>query len=228
LCYTRYMKYIMQKFLILFIIFILMLETCISYAGETKDIDKNSTDEISKFEYVIESLIMNKEYSKACFMAYELTRRYPQVPKGYFLLAKARYKSGQEEGAIYAYADCIRVDPKYYQAYFNRGVIYDKQKKYIQAIRDYTYVIHHDDIAVPYAYLNRGVDKYYMGKYKEALRDYNKILKTFPKFDLMHKVYYHRGMAQYALGNYEDSVQDYEKAKELNPNYNYVYYDLLK
>ena len=57
--------------------------------------------------------------------------------------------------AIINFTKAIELDPKYANAYFNRGIAYSSLKKYPEALADYTKAIELDPKYVK-AYYNRG------------------------------------------------------------------------
>lgn len=75
--------------------------------------------------------------------------------------------------AIINFTKAIELDPKYANAYFNRGIAYSNLKKYPEAIADYTKAIELDPKYAD-AYYNRGGAYKALGKTKEANADFAK------------------------------------------------------
>ena len=84
------------------------------YAETSQPITDEQNKQIQAASAYIEKLMEARQYSMACALAYELTRRFPNEPIGYYLLGTARMDSGYYEAAIKAYDDCVNVDSKYY------------------------------------------------------------------------------------------------------------------
>ena len=100
------------------------------------------------------------------------------------------------------------------EAYYNRGVAWQKKGDYDRAITDYTKAIElNPNLAM--AYVNRG--SAYLGKslYDQVISDCNKAIEINPKFA---GAYVNRGHAYLGKGLYDQAISDCNKAIELNPN----------
>jgi tetratricopeptide (TPR) repeat protein len=95
--------------------------------------------------------------------------------------------------------------------YNNRGIAYDKEGQYDQAILDYNKAL---EINPRYAeaYNNRGVIYRKKGQFDRALLDYNRALKINPRFA---ESYYGRGFCYYSQKQYDKSWEDVNKAQGL-------------
>ena len=100
-------------------------------------------------------------------------------------------KNNDLSTAIINFTKAIEIDPKYTDAYFHRGIAYNRLKKYPEALADFTKEIELDP---KYAdvYYNRGVAYNALKKYEEALADYSKAIELDPKYA---RAYYNRGVA---------------------------------
>ena len=117
------------------------------------------------------------------------------------------------------YTEAIRINPDDAEAYFNRGVVYDKMGEIDfedfddKAIADYTEAIRiNPDYAK--AYLNRGVDyAKNFGGYK-AIADFTEAIRIKPDFA---EAYHNRGIAYRKTGvrGWDKAEADFAKAKEL-------------
>ena len=106
------------------------------------------------------------------------------------------------------------------QFYNSRGMAYDKEGRYDQAILDYNKAL---KINPRYAeaYNNRGVAYRRKGQYDRAISDYNKALEINPKDA---EAYNNRAVAYLGKGQYDRAISDYNKALEINPSFTEVYY----
>lgn len=183
-------------------------------------------EDLNKLLEQIEMAIDNEQYRDGALfvLLHEITVRYPDCVDAYFLLGEARAHTGYLDAAYEAYSKCIEVDPTYYSAYINRGLLLYTQQKYKEAIKDYDYVIKHEPS--PQAYMNRGVAKYFSGDYKGAIIDYDKVFEIEPDAKNWDFLYFNRGLAKYDNGNQEDAKKDYDMALKINPEGNYVYYNV--
>ena len=79
------------------------------------------------------------------------------------------------------YNKAIEINPKIAEAYNNRGLIYNKQGNFTQAMSDYNKAI---EINPNYAeaYNNRGIIYNKQGNFAQAMSDYNKAIEINPNF----------------------------------------------
>ena len=104
--------------------------------------------------------------------------------------------------------------------YNNRGMAYDKEGQYDQAILDYNKAL---NINPRYAeaYNNRGVIYRKKGQLDRAISDYNKALKINPRDA---EAYNNRGVVYLWKGEFDRAISDYNKALEINPRFAESYY----
>ncbi len=196
------------------------------YAETSQPITDEQNKQIQAASAYIEKLMEARQYSMACALAYELTRRFPNEPIGYYLLGTARMDSGYYEAAIKAYDDCVKVDSKYYNGYIYRGLAKYQLARYKEAVKDYNIAIKMD---IPQsdkiiAYANTGIAKYCDCDFKGAIAEYNKAIELNPQSKTIDSIYYNRGKCYYELGDELNATDDYKKATELNPNAKYQTY----
>ena len=125
------------------------------------------------------------------------------------------------KNAIKYFTRAIELDSTYKSAYFNRGLCYFNQQKYLEAITDYTKTIN----LVPNdskTYFNRGLCYDQLKKFCEAVGDFNQSIKINPNFVF---AYYNRGDAFAKMGNYPEAIADYTKAIDLDPTLMEAYYN---
>jgi tetratricopeptide (TPR) repeat protein len=95
--------------------------------------------------------------------------------RGYDLLSR-----NQLDKAIVAFTQALAKNPKFGEAYINRGLAYGKKGQYDQAIADFNKFIELDSRDSE-AYYNRGVAYAKKGWYGQALADFNQALKLNPR-----------------------------------------------
>jgi tetratricopeptide (TPR) repeat protein len=122
-------------------------------------------------------------------------------------------------GAIGKFDRAIAIDPRYFQAYIERGNVKDAIHDYPGAIADYTSAISIDPQAAP-AYYNRGTVLSQSGKHEAAIVDYKKAIAVNPQY----------AQAHLNLANELDDLNDvagalanYDRAIMLKPNYALAY-----
>ena len=115
--------------------------------------------------------------------------------------------------------DVINKEPSVALAYNNRAALWVDEKKYGEALSDYSKAI---EIRPQYAdaYQNRGVILAGLNNYEEALSDYNKAITLKPGFV---KAYNNRGMLQMNFQKYQEALGDYNKAIELDAGFSIAY-----
>jgi tetratricopeptide (TPR) repeat protein len=116
----------------------------------------------------------------------------------YWKSGNAKYNSKNYAGAIRDYDKAIEKDPKYLNAYINRGLSKVELRNYTEAIQDYDKAIGIDSSHVV-SYTIRGIAKDSLLNYKGAIEDYNKAIRIKPN-DAWS--YFNRGNARYKLMDY--------------------------
>ncbi|PHM08916.1 tetratricopeptide repeat protein [Nostoc sp. 'Peltigera malacea cyanobiont' DB3992] len=123
-------------------------------------------------------------------------------------------KKGDLQGAIAAYTEAIRLNPKYALAYSNRGVARVLLQDHKGAIEDCNQALRINPNDAD-TYSNRGVTRAQLRDYKGAIKDYNQVLQMAPNDG---PAYYNRGNARGELGDHKGAIEDYNQALRLNPN----------
>jgi len=121
--------------------------------------------------------------------------------------------------AISRYNEAIKLNPNFFEAYYNRGVVYGISQNYIQAISDYTQAIKINP-SFEVAYNNRGAAYKDLKNYSQAISDYTQAIKLNPNYA---NAYYNRGIAYDDLQKYEQAIADYTQAIKLNPKNSNLY-----
>jgi tetratricopeptide (TPR) repeat protein len=109
------------------------------------------------------------------------------------------------------------------QTYYNRGKQYEHQKKYRNALEQYTSAIEHDPNFAE-AYLGQAVAYYNLEKYQKAIPACDHAVKIKPKYA---EAYYYRGLARCAFGEFGDlreALSDYNQAIRFNPTFADAFY----
>jgi tetratricopeptide (TPR) repeat protein len=123
------------------------------------------------------------------------------------------WRKGQYDQAIASHTKAIELDPRYVEAYYNRGIAYRSKGQYDQAIADYTKIIELNP-RIAEAYYNRGV-AYADGKgqFDQAIADCTKAIELNPRYT---DAYRKRGLIYVVkLGNKKKGCSDLKQACEL-------------
>jgi tetratricopeptide (TPR) repeat protein len=125
------------------------------------------------------------------------------------------------KGAIaYEYFDkTLRINPKFANAYFNRGVIKDDNGDLTGALNDYSQTI---SLKPQFAgaYCNRGIIKSKLGDKYGALADFDLAISTDPNDDT---AYYSRGLVKEDVDNKYGALSDFDQAIIINPQFAEAY-----
>jgi tetratricopeptide (TPR) repeat protein len=139
------------------------------------------------------------------------------IETGDFYAAKKEYAT-----AVAEYTKAIQINKNFAEAYFKRGLAYDRLAQPDSAIADFTKVIElaaKDEQAarnVAGAYANRCM--VYSGKrdYVRAVADCNEALKLKPDFGI---AYLYRGDSNLNRGKNFQAALDYSKAIDIEPSF---------
>lgn len=93
---------------------------------------------IPSFKYLINFSEKKEEFNKDKFKVYEryysrVIRYFPDIASGYGMLGYSSYYLGKERKAIFLYKKAIKINTDFLLFHYNLGVIYFKNKKYLEA-----------------------------------------------------------------------------------------------
>jgi tetratricopeptide (TPR) repeat protein len=127
---------------------------------------------------------------------------------------------GDNQGAILAYDQAIKLKPDYANAYSNRGIARRSLGDNQAAITDYDQAIKLDASKIWIDYYNRGIARSDLGDKQGAITDYDQAIKLKPDFA---EAYYNRGITRNDLGDNQGAIADYDRAIKLKPDYAKAY-----
>ncbi len=139
------------------------------------------------------------------------TKLDPQAAIDYNDRGVAKFRSGDNYGAIADYDRAIAIDPKYSESYVNRGIAKFKLGNIQGAIKDYDRAIAIDPKDGE-AYYNRGIARFESGEERSAIKDFDRALVISPQDA---EVYGNRGFAKSTIGDKKGAVADLTKAAKL-------------
>ena len=125
--------------------------------------------------------------------------------------AKKKYHAGDINGALAGYSEIIKANPKNEDAFYERGRIYNQQKRYLDAINDFTKVTELNP-KNHRAYYLRGYTKFLTGNYRGAADDLNKSIEIYPNSAL---AFWYRAEVRMRLGDKAGACGDWDKAYRL-------------
>ena len=131
-------------------------------------------------------------------------------------------RRGNYRAAIEEYSDAIRLNPKFMNAYTNRGLAYYNLGDRERAFEDYSAAIRIDpnakDAAVPY--LNRSIIWRARGNTDRAFEDIENSLKLDPRYSLAHNM---RGNLFLDRREYDRAIASYNEAISIDPKFVLAY-----
>ena len=132
------------------------------------------------------------------------------TPEDYFAKGMEKVSMAQLDSGIYFYGQAIALKPAYHEAYFRRGLAWDKKGDIQQAIADYTSAIGIFEKAVYYN--NRGIDYSILQDFDKAMADYDKAIATDPSYA---QSFLNKGYVFIQQGKNNLACDNFRKAKEL-------------
>ncbi len=127
------------------------------------------------------------------------------------------------ENAVKHYSQAIVRNPKFAEAYVNRGIAYHNLKEYIPAIKSYKeaeMLALKPNLAAAVQY-NLGNAYREKCKYDKAIEAYEKAVSLSP--DFAHAYYNNIGLTYRKKGIYDKAIEAYDEAINLKNNYDTAY-----
>ena len=121
-------------------------------------------------------------------------------------------KKGKRYQAIDALTRAIEIEPKYADAYFNRGWAYYQLARYKEAIADYTRTISLKQYTAD-AYASRGDAYRALNNMQNAITDYTASLKRSKNASVLTK----RAKGYLDTGKFNDAISDYSYVVQHRP-----------
>ncbi len=116
----------------------------------------------------------------------------------------------------------LQMDPNFWEAQFNLGVIYYNFRLYDKAMRQFNIVLENNrDYYKPY--FGRGIIYYLENEYNRSLQELKRSIELNPEHD---RGYYYLGIVYSQMDSVKKSIQVLEKSIEINPNYAPAHYQL--
>jgi tetratricopeptide (TPR) repeat protein len=174
-------------------------------------------------------IVVERFNTVATDLGVQTKRQVTIIPKStalnasdYFLKGEEKIDQGDFKGAVVNFDRAIEVNPKYADAYNNRGLVKIEQLNDVPgALADFNRAITLNP-RYGLAYNNRGLLK--ASKLKDsrgALADYNQAIAINPKFAL---AYYNRAiLKKNKLSDFAGALADFDQAILYKPNFVYAY-----
>jgi tetratricopeptide (TPR) repeat protein len=151
----------------------------------------------------------------------DLTKVYPYLPFAYNNLGYYYHRWEKNfDKALVEYNTAIKMDSTYYQAWSNRGVVYNNIGQHEQAIHDFSKCLKYKPDNID-GLIGRANSLSALNRFQEALPDYDNYLKIKP-YDA--KGFMWRGMAYAKLKMPDKAFADLETSRKMLPDNYEVYY----
>jgi len=174
--------------------------------------DKKSEYWNRSLDYINRAINLNKKNDKA----YNL--------RGIIKLDQEDFESNEEFQnkqmifltAISDFSTAIQCNPRYDDAYYNRGNVYLKLDEYDKAIDDFTNAIKYEKDSKSDTYGKRAFCYEKNGEHKLAITDYTKAIEK----DEKNKVFYNnRGVIYAKMNEYDLALKDFQQALKIDAEY---------
>lgn len=127
----------------------------------------------------------------------------------------AQQARGDLEGAMAAYADVLKIDPRYAQAHVNLVAVHGELGNYEQATAHYERSVALDP-SIGEAHYNYGVSRHFAGDYRGAADAFEKALAINPQDPNSHG---NLGVSLGELGRSSEARRHFKLALKLNPSH---------
>lgn len=124
--------------------------------------------------------------------------------------------------AVKCFDAALILNPRSYQACYDRGLAFFYQKDYGKAIEGFTAAINLNS-RTPRVYVERGLAYKRLGRYDKALEDFKKAIDLDPK---NYNAYIDRGLVYSEMGDDEKAIEDYKLSMKLAPVRSVAYNNL--
>jgi tetratricopeptide (TPR) repeat protein len=162
------------------------------------------------------SYYKNKQYDQAissCTASLPLTSDHKIASIIYGLRAATYIKKNEFKKAVDDANQAVRLDPKNFEAYFQRSLAYGHLEDFEKQTSDSTIAIRLNPNSAK-AYATRGASLSFRGEDGRAIADYNEALRRDPK---LPDIYYNRGLAQKKLKHFDLAIADFTEAIKRKP-----------
>jgi tetratricopeptide (TPR) repeat protein len=123
--------------------------------------------------------------------------------------------TGEPGKAISDFNVAIQINPDYWEAYSNRGLVWIKKHEYDRAAEDFTAATRDEKVA-HLAFNNLANIYAEKGDYDRSIEDYSRAIRLRPDYA---DAYYGRANIYNELGDTKKAIADFDATIRLNPNH---------
>lgn len=170
----------------------------------------------------LKSIVYNyylKDYETALMFTNDLIALNKYNPDAYFFKGLIYQEMGQKNKAISAFQTCVEVDPTYYNAHMQLGLIFSKQEDEL-ALQYFENAIALDPSSRE-AYYAKAY--FYQDKkdFNAAIKHYREMVALNPKD---HEVFFNIGHCYIGLDSLEKAYKNFDIATQIQPQYAGAYF----
>lgn len=144
----------------------------------------------------------------------DILNKYPDDEVTLNSMAASLLKQGNYEAALDYSNKATQADPNYFQAYFNKGLIYNKLNKPQSALENFQHCV---SIEPDYYEAYYGIAQLMIAEnlHTKALQNLDKVIALKNDYK---QAYYLRGLCFAFLKQYNEAIRNYDKAQQLGMN----------
>ena len=134
-----------------------------------------------------------------------------------------KFDKSDYEGALKEINKLIKLNPKKWQYFHNRGLIKYRLEEMKGANADFSKAIKLNQESFNQSFYYRGFANYYLENYEKSILDFTKALDLGLDEFAHEDVFYLMGSSKYIIGDFADAISDFSKVIELNPKAAFAY-----
>ncbi len=178
-------------------------------------LSRKSYSKVDKRKGIVSGIIIFILFVFGIFYFYT---KFPFSAEFYFNKGKTEYvEKSDNKNALIHLSKAIELNPKYTEAYFERGLIKFNSKDYNGSIQDLDKAI--EIKPSDSAFVFRAMVKYFSGDFKGVIEDCDKAIAFNSSKDILAGAYNFSGQAKANLKDNDGALKDFSKAIELNPSF---------
>jgi len=157
--------------------------------------------------------IENERWSEAVDVIQGLRRREPENPQVYFILGILHVRLGNNDLAVEAFENQVRLAPNEATGHFGLGMAYHNLGRHREAIPSLRKAVRASPKFWP-AHTYLGMSLYALERYRESVDACKEAIRLRPDIPL---AYYQLGLNYIAMGDRRQAVQTYRTLLQLDP-----------
>jgi eukaryotic-like serine/threonine-protein kinase len=151
------------------------------------------------------------ETQRACAARGVACSLAPSTARDFYLLGFALGRTRRYAEAIARLDEAVRLNPRHFWSWLQRGVCRQEQKQYDLAAADFSVCVGLRPDS-PWGYFHRGTALAFGKHFVEAIQNYTEALRCDPAF---RRAWLNRGLARQSLGQDREALADLDQAASL-------------